>query len=183
MARVWRCRLWLAAVILAVITACSGSPNGSGSGETPAGQQTSSSPEQLAAVFDQLVEGDIGAGSYKDLRAVLVLVGGRPLVERYYDSSTEATSNVASVTKSVMSILVGVAIDEGVLGGVDQTLSELLPEYAAIMAPDVAGVTLEQVLTMTAGLPEDPRAARLAVLPDRGLGGRHSVRRAGTAAG
>ncbi len=105
-------------------------------------------------------------------------------MERYYDSSTEATSNVASVTKSVMSILVGIAIDEGDLGGVDQTLSELLPEYAAIMAPDVAGVTLEQVLTMTAGLPEDPRApCDYAVLPDRGLGGRHSVRRAGTAAG
>ena len=158
MARVWRCRLWLVAVILAVITACSGSPNGSGSGETPAGQQTSSSPEQVAAVFDELVNGDITAGVYEDLRAVLVLVGGRPLVERYYDSSAEATSNVASVTKSVMSILVGVALDEGVLGSVDQTLSELLPEYAAIMAPDVAGVTLEQVLTMTAGLPEDPRA-------------------------
>jgi CubicO group peptidase (beta-lactamase class C family) len=159
MARDWRSRLWLAAVILAVSTACTGSPNGPGSGETPGGQQTSSGPEQVAAVFDELVEGDIGAGVYKDLRAVLVLVGGRPLVERYYDSSAEATSNVASVTKSVMSILVGIALDEGVLGSVDQTLSELLPEYAAIMAPDVAGVTLGQVLTMTAGLPEDPRAA------------------------
>ena len=159
MARDWRCRLWLAAVILAVSTACSGSPSGSGSGETPAGQQTSSSPEQVAAVFDELVNGDVHSGVYEDLRAVLVLVGGRPLVERYYDSSAEATSNVASVTKSVMSILVGVALDEGVLGSVDQTLSELLPEYAAIMAPEVAGVTLEQVLTMTAGLPEDPRAA------------------------
>jgi CubicO group peptidase (beta-lactamase class C family) len=157
MARDWRSRLWLAAVILAVSTACTGSPSGSGSGETPAGQQTSSSPEQVAAVFDELVKGDT-AGVYEDLRAVLVLVGGRPLVERYYDSSAEATSNVASVTKSVMSILVGIALDEGVLGSVDQTLSELLPEYAAIMAPDVAGVTLEQVLTMTAGLPEDPRA-------------------------
>ena len=158
MARGWRCRLWLAAVIVAVSTACAGSPNGSGSGETPGGRQTSSSPEQVAAVFDELVNGDVHSGVYEDLRAVLVLVGGRPLVERYYDSSAEATSNVASVTKSVMSILVGVALDEGVLGSVEQTLSELLPEYAAIMAPDVAGVTLEQVLTMTAGLPEDPRA-------------------------
>ena len=166
-----------------MITACSGSPDGSGSAETPAGEQTSSSAEQVAEVFDEFVKGDTTRVGRR-LRAVLVLVGGRPLVERYYDSSAEATSNVASVTKSVMSILVGVALDEGVLGSVDQTLSELLPEYAAIMAPDVAGVTLEQVLTMTAGLPEDPRApATYAALPDRGLGGRHSVRRAGTAAG
>jgi CubicO group peptidase (beta-lactamase class C family) len=107
-------------------------------------------------VFDELVNGDTTASLYEDLRAVLVLAGGRPLVERYYDSSADATSNVASVTKSVMSILVGIALDEGAIGSVDQTLSELLPEYAAVMAPDVAAVTLDQVLTMTAGLPEDP---------------------------
>jgi hypothetical protein len=39
-----------------------------------------------------------------------------------------------------MSILVRIALDEGDLGSVDQTLSELLPGYAAIMAPDVAAV-------------------------------------------
>jgi len=152
-------RWWLVAATLALITACAGSPDGSGSEPTPAGQPTSSGSEQVAAVFDDLVDGDNTAVVFEDLRAVLVLVGGRPLVERYYDSSAEATSNVASVTKSLMSILVGVALDEGDLGSVDQTLAELLPDYAAIMTPDVAGVTLEQVLTMTAGLPEDPRAA------------------------
>jgi CubicO group peptidase (beta-lactamase class C family) len=148
-------RWWLVAATLALIAACAGSPDGSGSEPTPAGQPTSSGSEQVAAVFDDLVDGDNTAVVFEDLRAVLVLVGGRPLVERYYDSSAEATSNVASVTKSVMSILVGVALDEGDLGSVDQTLAELLPDYAAIMTPDVAGVTLEQVLTMTAGLPED----------------------------
>ena len=84
MARDWRCRLWLVAVILAVSTACSGSPSGSGSGETPAGQQTSSSPEQVAAVFDELVKGDITGGVYEDLRAVLVLVG----VGRWWSATT-----------------------------------------------------------------------------------------------
>jgi CubicO group peptidase (beta-lactamase class C family) len=153
----WR---WLVAATVALVTACAGSPGGSDARETPTGQLTSSSSEQVAAVFDELVKGDTtNPGGYEDLRAVLVLVGGRPLVERYYDSSADATSNVASVTKSVMSILVGIALDEGELGGLNQTLSELLPDYAAMMAPDVAGVTLAQVLTMTAGLPTDSRAA------------------------
>jgi CubicO group peptidase (beta-lactamase class C family) len=146
-------------VIVVVITACASSPEGSDSGETPAGQQTSAVQAQVTAVFDGLVEGSSTERKYDKLRAVLVLVGGRPLVERYYDSSADATSNVASVTKSVMSILVGIALDEGDRGSVDQTLSELLPGYAAIMAPDVAGVTLEQVLTMTAGLPRDVASA------------------------
>ena len=74
------------------------------------------------------------------------------MLERYYDSSAEATGGVFSVTKSVMSILVGIALDDGDLGSVEQTLAELLPEHAATMAPEVAGVTLRQVMTMTAGL-------------------------------
>ena len=151
-------RLWLVAATVALVTACAGSPDGSDAEETPAGQQTSSGSERVAAVFDKLVEGDTTAWYYDDFRAVLVVVGGRPLVQRYYDSSAEATSDVRSVTKSVMSILVGIALDEGELGGLDQTLAELLPDYAANMTPDVAGVTLEQVLTMTAGLPADPPA-------------------------
>jgi CubicO group peptidase (beta-lactamase class C family) len=152
-------RSWLLAVTVAVITACAGSPEGSDSGETPAGQETSAAQAEVTAVFDGLVEGATTTRIYDDLRAVLVSVGGRPVVERYYDSSAEATSDLRSVTKSVISILVGIAVDEGVLGSVDQTLAELLPEYAAMMAPDVAGVTLEQVLTMTAGLPRDPFVA------------------------
>jgi CubicO group peptidase (beta-lactamase class C family) len=55
-----------------------------------------------------------------------------------------------------MSMLIGVAIDERKLRGVDQTLAELLPAYAATMPPAVKAVTLRQVLTMTAGLPPDP---------------------------
>jgi CubicO group peptidase (beta-lactamase class C family) len=112
---------------------------GSDAEQTPAGRQTSSGSERIVAVLDKLVEGETTVWIYEDFRAVLVVVGGRPLVQRYYDSSAEATSDVRSVTKSVMSILVGIALDEGMLGGLDQTLAELLPDYAAMMTPDVAG--------------------------------------------
>ena len=99
---------------------------------------------------------DVGTGAFDQVRSILVSVDGRPVFERYYDSSAAATGNVFSVTKSVMSMLVGVAIDERKLRGVDQTLAELLPAYAATMPPAVKAVTLGQVLTMTAGLPPDP---------------------------
>jgi CubicO group peptidase (beta-lactamase class C family) len=39
------------------------------------------------------------------------------------------------------------------LRGVDQTLGELLPAYAADMEPEEAAITLRQLLTMTAGFP------------------------------
>ena len=47
-------------------------------------------------------------------------------------------------------------IDERRLRGVDQTLAELLPAYAATMPPSVKAITLRQVLTMTTGLRADP---------------------------
>jgi CubicO group peptidase (beta-lactamase class C family) len=90
----------------------------------------------------------------RNLRAILVGVDGKTMVERYYDSNVEETADVASVTKSIVSTLVGIAVSEGDLT-LDQTLSELLPSYADVMTSPVGAITVRQLLTMTAGLPED----------------------------
>jgi CubicO group peptidase (beta-lactamase class C family) len=146
---------WLLIAGLMLVAACSNAPKNSGSQGAHAGDKSEASAKaRVSAVVDQFIGGD-KAGTSDDVRAVLVLTGGRPLVERYYHSSADATANVASVTKSVMSILVGIALDEGDLRGLDQTLAQLLPHYAKTMTPKVAGITLRQVLTMTAGLPAD----------------------------
>ena len=60
----------------------------------------------------------------------------------------------ASVTKSIVSTLVGIAVSEGYLT-VDQSLDELLPAHRRSMSRPVAAVTLRELLTMTAGLPAD----------------------------
>jgi CubicO group peptidase (beta-lactamase class C family) len=49
---------------------------------------------------------------------------------------------VWSVTKSVISTLRGVVIEEGLIKGVDQPLSTLLAEHRKAMSPDAAIVTL-----------------------------------------
>ena len=56
-----------------------------------------------------------------------------------------------SVSKSVMSALIGIAIARGELPGTDATLGELLP-HRAFADPAVKDVRLEHVLTMTAGI-------------------------------
>jgi CubicO group peptidase (beta-lactamase class C family) len=92
--------------------------------------------------------------NFVGLRAAVVQVAGRVVFEEYYGrSSAGDTNNVYSVTKSVMSTLIGIALDEGSIDSVDQTLSELMPGRAADMKPGVAAITLRQLLTMTAGLP------------------------------
>jgi CubicO group peptidase (beta-lactamase class C family) len=141
-------RAGLLVATVALVAACTGPPGDSGSaGER---SEASSAEAEVTSIVDNTIN------LYNDeTRAVLVHVGDRALVERYNNSSAEETSNVASVTKSVMSILVGIAIDEGVIDSVDQTLADLLPDHAQHMSPELGEVTLHQVLTMTAGLPRD----------------------------
>lgn len=86
------------------------------------------------------------------LRGFIVSVHGQVILERYAPGiEPQSTANMFSVTKSVMSTLIGIAIDEGSISGIDATLGELLPDKAAMMPDAVRAVTLEQGLTMTGG--------------------------------
>ena len=86
---------------------------------------------------------------FDDVRAVLVATGDEVVLAEYQLAGPEDFFDTESVTKSVMSTLVGIAIDQGLIEGVDATLGELLPDET--MPPDVAATTLAQVLTMTGG--------------------------------
>jgi CubicO group peptidase (beta-lactamase class C family) len=87
----------------------------------------------------------------RELRAVLVSVDGEIVAERYYRSNPSEYADLQSVTKSVVSMLVGIAISEGKISGVDATLEELLPEYRKDMDERTRKTKLRQLLTMTAG--------------------------------
>ena len=89
--------------------------------------------------------------SVKAVRAVLVSVDGEIVLSYYRERRPTDYAHVWSATKSVMSILVGIAIDEGRLR-LEQTLAELLPEHADQMSDEVSSVTLRQLLTMTSGM-------------------------------
>ena len=81
---------------------------------------------------------------------------GRPLLERYYSPATAAQPfPTFSITKSVVSALVGVAIADGKIESVQQPLGELLDVPAGV-DPRVRRITLEQLLTMTAGWDDQP---------------------------
>ena len=105
---------------------------------------------------DQIELGlDIGA-DYSGLRAVIVAVDGTTVLEQYYGCSREDPHDIRSVTRSVLSTLVGIAVGEGRLR-LDDPLSTLLPAYASSMTRRTSRATLRHVLTMTAGLPAGVR--------------------------
>jgi CubicO group peptidase (beta-lactamase class C family) len=95
-----------------------------------------------------------GPETVKELRSILISVDGTTELAFYQDSAATDHRHVWSVTKSVLSILVGIAIDEGRLR-LDQPLAELLPEHASVMTDDQKATTLRQLLTMTGGMAGD----------------------------
>jgi len=115
----------------------------------------------LQAVFD-------GASERTSfvLNGIVVVRNGYLVGERYYGSAPSALFAIHSVTKSVASMLVGIALDQGKLKNLDQTVGELLPEAAA-KAPDSAvnRMALMEILTQTSGLQEIDGSA-LSLVPD-----------------
>lgn len=93
------------------------------------------------------------------LSSVVVVKGGRIVYERLANGySPEERFHAWSVGKSVTNIAVGMALDEGVLTSLGQTLGELIPERIPDGAdPRVWNITIEQLLTMTAGWAWDGR--------------------------
>jgi CubicO group peptidase (beta-lactamase class C family) len=95
------------------------------------------------------------AEQYPGLRA-LVIARGTCIAFEYYrkDIGADTQSHVQSVTKSVLSILIGIAIDEGYLR-LDQKLSEIFPEaFDENTDPLARDITVADVLTKTEGFAE-----------------------------
>ncbi len=70
--------------------------------------------------------------------------------ESYYNGfSRDIPTNSFSAAKSVVSLLIGVAIDEGLIKSVDQPVSNYLPSFEN---GDKAKITIRNLLTMSSGL-------------------------------
>ena len=85
----------------------------------PAGAQTQT-PAPLAAAGEAAAELD-------RIRSLLVSWRGSLVVERYYNGARASSpANIKSASKSVISALVGIAIDRGSIEGVRQPIARLL---------------------------------------------------------
>lgn len=84
---------------------------------------------------------------------LLILHRGRIVLERYGLGQTEHDQWVSfSVAKSVNSTLLGAAVRDGLIRGLDDPVTRYIPELSN---SGYADVTLRQALTMTAGLKWD----------------------------
>lgn len=95
-----------------------------------------------------------GAEEIRPLSSLLVSQGGERLGETYWRGATPGRPvNVKSASKSILSLLVGIAIEEGHIRSVDQPIREFFHEYYRNLEdPRKRLVTVEHLLSMQAGL-------------------------------
>ena len=88
------------------------------------------------------------------LRGLLISIDGRLVEEQYFGGARSSDwVNLKSASKSIVSILVGIALDQGYLESLQDTIVEFFPEYLD-PTDDLSKktITLEDLLTMRSGL-------------------------------
>jgi CubicO group peptidase (beta-lactamase class C family) len=86
------------------------------------------------------------------LRSLVVARDGAVAREAFFNGGgPDSEEYVWSVTKSMLTLTVGIALDRGCLRSLDQTIGELLGR-TTVADPEKAAITLRHLLTMSSGL-------------------------------
>jgi CubicO group peptidase (beta-lactamase class C family) len=116
--------------------------------------------DALCRMADRLV------ASNANVHAVVIARGGKLVFERYFKGSDEINGrrvetvafdadtlhNIKSVSKSVASLALGIAIDRGLIRSVDEPIPSFFPELSDLRSPEKDRLRLAHALTMTMGL-------------------------------
>jgi CubicO group peptidase (beta-lactamase class C family) len=108
------------------------------------------------SVTDTLDLGDVysKAESIGSVNGVVVQKRGELIAERYFHGVRQGqTVNIKSASKSIISLLIGIALEKGFLESVDQPIHKFFPEYLNERSdPRKLTITIEDLLTMRSGL-------------------------------
>jgi CubicO group peptidase (beta-lactamase class C family) len=110
---------------------------------------TNSSPAQTGRFADAVT----AASELPRLHSLLVSRRGELVLERYFNGARATrAANVKSVSKSIISALVGIAIDRRFVPGVGTLIRTYFPEVAKDRDDRKQHITIEHLLTMQSGL-------------------------------
>jgi CubicO group peptidase (beta-lactamase class C family) len=92
--------------------------------------------------------------NYKNIHSVLLVKNGKLILEEYFHGyNRERLHEIRSATKSIGSVLTGIAIDRGFIKNADETIYPYFKSYEPPKQWDVRvrDITLKNLMTMTSG--------------------------------
>jgi CubicO group peptidase (beta-lactamase class C family) len=110
---------------------------------------------KLSAARLAAMDKAIRAGEFQKITSVLIARHGKLAYEAYFDDAGAAGfRNTRSATKTITGMLVGIAIDKGLLAGVDAPVLRFFADKLPVQNPDTRKnqITLEDFLTMSSML-------------------------------
>jgi len=138
--------LILIALLIGTGTACSAQDENNATTEPVQEEKEISS-----AVLDTIRAQMEAIGS---VRSLLVQQNNQRLIEQYYHGmQPDRKMNTKSASKSIIALLIGIAVDKGIIESVDDPIAKYLPQYfEEITDPTKEAITIKNALTMTTGL-------------------------------
>jgi len=118
-------------------------------------QRTSVQEAGISVATLDKMEATVRSGEFKKIGSVLIARHGKLVYEAYFDGDAETLRDTRSATKSITGILVGIAIRDKKLPGMDARILDLLPEHARRLQnpdPRKQKITIEDFLTMSSSL-------------------------------
>jgi CubicO group peptidase (beta-lactamase class C family) len=124
---------------------------------------------------------DLSHQTSHNVHGIIVITNGKLVFEEYFSGEemdiTEHTVKyirkqfdrntphfLASASKSVTSLLIGISLKKGLLSGIDENMFSFFPEHANLATTQKNNITISHMLTMSTGIPwnegypfDDPR--------------------------
>lgn len=95
---------------------------------------------------------DIIKKNHSNICGVVVLKDDKLVYENYENNcNKESKIHIYSVTKSIISLLIGIALDKGYIKDINQKILAFFPDYKKDKSnKTIENITLKDMLTMTA---------------------------------
>jgi CubicO group peptidase (beta-lactamase class C family) len=112
---------------------------------------------------------EIRNGKYGEVHSMIIFKDNKLVFEEYFPGhqykwdgpnhhgewvswDKSMRHGVKSVSKSIVSLCIGIAIDKGIIKSVDQSVFDYLPDHQHLKKEGKEKITIEHLLTMTSGL-------------------------------
>ncbi len=117
--------------------------------------------------MDSEIEAAFRAGELSGLHSVLIIKKGDILAEKYFpgkdlrwrvpigyrEPNANSLHDLLSITKSIVSLLYGIALSEGLVPDLDDRLVDQFPEYSGLsLDPGKQNILIRHVLSMKMGI-------------------------------